>query len=51
MKMTPHRFSPFSPENIERLQNYYNTKGLLSADKSVRKLAFYELQRFYQGLG
>jgi beta-glucuronidase len=36
------------PRRLNELQNYYNTKGLLSADKSYRKLAFYELQKFYQ---
>jgi beta-glucuronidase len=39
------------PRRLNELQDYYNTKGLLSADKSDRKLAFYELQRFYQSLG
>ncbi|PDO09190.1 MAG: glycosyl hydrolase family 2 [Candidatus Reconcilbacillus cellulovorans] len=28
-------------------QNFYNTKGLLSADKTYRKPAFYVMQRFY----
>ncbi len=36
------------PRRLNQLQNYYNTKGLLSADKTHRKLAFYEIQRFYK---
>jgi len=35
------------PRRLNRWQNYYNTKGLLSADKSYRKPAFYEVQKFY----
>ncbi|RKP57371.1 glycoside hydrolase family 2 [Cohnella endophytica] len=31
-------------------QNYYNTKGLLSEDKSRKKLAFYVMQQFYKDL-
>jgi len=29
-------------------QNYYNTKGLLSEDKSYKKPAFYTMQEFYK---
>jgi beta-glucuronidase len=29
-------------------QNYYNTKGLLSEDKSYKKPAFYVMQQFYK---
>lgn len=36
----PRRLHPIT-------QNYYNTKGLLSEDKSRRKLAFYVMQDFY----
>lgn len=38
------------PRRLHRLQNYYNTKGLLSADKTYKKPAFYELQKFYRGI-
>lgn len=30
------------------IQNYYNTKGLLSEDKSYKKPAFYAMQEFYK---
>jgi beta-glucuronidase len=36
------------PRRLNELQNYYNTKGLLDAGKTYRKLAFYEVQRFYR---
>lgn len=39
------------PRRLNRWQNYYNTKGLLSADKSYRKPAFYEVQKFYRTPG
>ena len=29
-------------------QNYYNTKGLMSPDKTRKKLAFYVMQQFYR---
>ncbi len=35
------------PRRLHPIQNFYNIKGLLSADKKKRKLAFYELQNFY----
>ncbi|WEK55048.1 MAG: glycoside hydrolase family 2 TIM barrel-domain containing protein [Candidatus Cohnella colombiensis] len=38
----PRRLHPIT-------QNYYNTKGLLSEDKSHKKLAFYVMQQYYQG--
>jgi len=38
----PRRLHPIT-------QNYYNTKGLLSEDKSHKKLAFYVMQQFYEG--
>lgn len=36
------------PRRLNELQNYYNIKGLLSADKKYRKPAFYEIQSFYR---
>lgn len=36
-----------SPHRTNTLQNYYNLKGLLSADKTYRKPAFSVLQSFY----
>lgn len=36
------------PRRLNELQNYYNIKGLLSADKSHRKLAFYAIRDFYR---
>ena len=38
------------PRRTHYLQNYYNRKGLLSADKKHRKLAFYVMQKFYKGM-
>ena len=38
------------PRRMHYLQNYYNTKGLLSADKTHRELAFYVMQKFYKGM-
>ena len=38
------------PRRTHYLQNYYNTKGLLNADKTHRKLAFYVMQKFYKGI-
>ena len=35
------------PRRLHSMQNYYNLKGLLSADKNKKKLAFYELKEFY----
>jgi beta-glucuronidase len=35
------------PRRLHFTQNYYNTKGLLSADKKYRKPAFYVMQEFY----
>jgi beta-glucuronidase len=37
----PRRLHPIT-------QNYYNTKGLLSEDKSYKKPAFYVMQDFYK---
>ncbi len=34
------------PRRLHELQNYYNIKGLLSGDKTYRKAAFFEIQRF-----
>jgi len=36
------------PRRTSYLQNYYNRKGLCSADKKYKKMAFYILQKFYQ---
>ncbi|RAK05175.1 protease FtsH subunit HflK [Halanaerobium saccharolyticum] len=35
------------PRRTNKYQKGYNRKGLLSADKSHKKLAFYEMQRYY----
>lgn len=35
------------PRRIHVLQNYYNIKGMLSADRKYRKPAFYVMQKFY----
>jgi beta-glucuronidase len=35
------------PRRLHETQNYYNIKGLLSADKKYKKPAFYEMQEFY----
>lgn len=49
--MTPWILHDFHcPRRTSWLQNYYNTKGLLSADKKHKKLAFYVLQAFYKEL-
>ena len=46
--MTPWILYDFRcPRRTSVLQKYYNTKGLLSADKTYRKPAFYVLQDFY----
>ena len=37
------------PRRHNRYQRGYNLKGVLSADKKHKKLAFYVLQRFYMG--
>ena len=48
--MTPWILYDFRcPRRTSVNQRYYNTKGLLSADKKYRKQAFYVLQNFYQG--
>ena len=38
------------PRRVHVLQGYYNRKGLLSADKSSRKLAFFAMQEWYQSM-
>jgi beta-glucuronidase len=38
------------PRRLHQTQNYYNIKGLLSADKTHKKPAFYEVQKFYLNL-
>ena len=49
--MTPWILYDFRcPRRTSAIQKYYNTKGLLSADKTHRKPAFYVLQKFYHSL-
>lgn len=49
--MTPWILYDFRcPRRTSVNQKYYNTKGLLSADKKYRKPAFYVLQQFYKEL-
>ncbi|MBR3538497.1 MAG: glycoside hydrolase family 2 [Eubacterium sp.] len=49
--MTPWILYDFRcPRRTSVLQKYYNTKGLLSADKKYINPAFYVLQKFYQEL-
>ena len=49
--MTPWIMYDFRcPRRSSVLQKYYNTKGLLSADKKYIKPAFYVLQSFYQSM-
>lgn len=46
--MTPWILYDFRcPRRTSYLQNYYNRKGLCSADKSYKKMAFHILQKFY----
>jgi beta-glucuronidase len=35
------------PRRLHTMQHYYNLKGLLSADKSYKKPAFYLMKEFY----
>lgn len=47
--MTPWILYDFRcPRRTSYIQNYYNRKGLCSADKKYKKAAFYVLQRFYR---
>lgn len=39
------------PRRLHTMQDYYNIKGLLSADKTYRKPAFYAMQEFYRKMG
>ncbi len=49
--MTPWILYDFRcPRRTGVNQKYYNTKGLLSADKKYRKPAFYVLQSFYRSI-
>ena len=49
--MTPWILNDFRcPRRTSSIQNYYNTKGLLSADHQHKKLAFYVLRDFYHSL-
>ena len=46
--MTPWILYDFRcPRRTSYIQNYYNRKGLCSADKKYKKMAFYVLQKFY----
>ena len=46
--MTPWILYDFrSPRRLSFLQGHYNLKGLCSADKKYKKLAFYILQKYY----
>lgn len=48
--MTPWILYDFRcPRRTHYIQKYYNRKGLCSADKKYRKMAFYVLQKFYLG--
>ncbi|MDR0299484.1 MAG: hypothetical protein LBI13_05305, partial [Streptococcaceae bacterium] len=38
------------PRRLHTKQNYYNLKGLVSADRKHKKLAFYAMRKFYQNL-
>ena len=50
--MTPWILYDFRcPRRLSLIQGYYNLKGLCSADKKNRKLAFSVLQEFYQRIG
>ena len=47
--MTPWILHDFAcPRRSSNIQNYYNTKGLVSADRQYKKPAFYVLQSFYE---
>jgi beta-glucuronidase len=39
------------PRRTHPVQNYYNIKGLLSADKKYKKPAYYTMQEFYANWG
>jgi len=38
------------PRRLHSMQDYYNIKGLLSADKKYKKPAFYAMQEFYKDM-
>lgn len=49
--MTPWILHDFNcPRRTSYIQNYYNTKGLVSADRQYRKPAFHVLRKFYDSL-
>ena len=49
--MTPWILNDFRcPRRTSVNQKYFNTKGLLSADRTHKKMAFYVLQSFYRGM-
>ena len=39
------------PRRAHKVQNYYNIKGLLSADKSYKKPAYFAMKEFYSTWG
>ncbi|MDR2591105.1 MAG: glycoside hydrolase family 2, partial [Oscillospiraceae bacterium] len=46
--MCPWIFYDFRcPRRLHHIQNYYNIKGLLTADKKYKKKAFFAMQEFY----
>ncbi|MCL2627232.1 MAG: glycoside hydrolase family 2 [Oscillospiraceae bacterium] len=48
--MSPWIFYDFRcPRRLHHMQNHYNIKGLLTADKKHRKKAFYIMKEFYNG--
>lgn len=49
--MTPWILYDFRcPRRTSAIQDYYNLKGLCSADKKYKKPAFYVMQKFYQSM-
>jgi beta-glucuronidase len=49
--MSPWIFYDFRcPRRLHYMQGYYNIKGLLSADKKHKKLAYYVMQKYYGGI-
>ncbi len=49
--MTPWILRDFRcPRRTASTQRYFNTKGLVSSDGNYKKMAFYVLQEFYEGL-
>ncbi len=47
--MTPWILNDFRcPNRTSHYQRYFNTKGLISSDRSHKKLAYYVLKKFYE---